>query len=74
MDKEQFILTSIITIYLIGIPIIYAIFEDPENKGVFEQASIIAVTWPTLLIYYIFILLAYPFYWITKKIKNKLKH
>lgn len=74
MDKEQFILTSIITIYLIGIPITYAIFEDPENKGIFEQASLIAVTWPMLLIYYIFILLAYPFYWITKKIKNKLKH
>lgn len=74
MDKEQFILILIITIYLIGIPITYAIFEDPKNKGLFEEASIIAATWPILLIYYIFILLAYPFYWITKKIKNKLKH
>ena len=71
---EQFGIISIFTIYFIGIPVIYAIFEDPENKDIFEQASIIAVTWPMLIIYYIFILLAYPFYWITKKIKNKLKH
>lgn len=71
---EQFEIISIFTIYFIGIPVTYAIFEDPENKGIFEQASLIAVTWPMLLIYYIFILLAYPFYWITKKIKNKLKH
>ena len=74
MDKNQFILISILLIYLIGIPITYAIFEDPEDKSPFREAPMIAVTWPMLIIYYIFILLAYPFYWITKKIKNKLKH
>ena len=74
MDKNQFILILILLIYLIGIPITYAIIEDPKDKGPFEAAPMIAATWPILIISYIFILLAYPFYWITKKIKNKLKH
>ena len=74
MDKNQLILILTLLIYLIGIPITYAIIEDPEDKGPFREAPIIAVTWPILIIYYIFILFAYPFYWITKKVKNKLKH
>lgn len=74
MDKEQFIIITIFTIYLIGIPITYAIIEDPENKDPFDEASFAAAVWPIGLLYCIYAILAYPFYWITKKIKNKLKH
>ena len=70
MDKNQLILILILLIYLIGIPITYAIMEDPKDKSPFETAPMIAVTWPISIIYYIFILLAYPFYWITKKNKK----
>ena len=64
----------IIGTYLIGIPIVYAIIEDPNDKGPFEAAAMSATIWPIMLLFFIFLILAYPFYWITKKIKNKLKH
>lgn len=74
MDKNLFIIIAIITLYLIGIPIIYAIMEDPKDKGPLEVAPMIAILWPVLLLHCIYIIFAYPFYWITKKVKNKLKH
>lgn len=64
----------IIGIYLLGIPITYAIMEDPNDKGPFEAAPMMAVLWPIIVLYCIAVILGYPFYWITKKIKNKLKH
>lgn len=64
----------ILTFYLIGIPITYAIMEDPKDKGPFEEAPMVAVLWPIMILGLIWTILAYPFYWITKKIKNKLKH
>ena len=64
----------IIGTYLIGIPIVYAIMEDPSDKGPFEAAPMIAALWPIMLLYCIYAVLVCPFYWITKKIKNKLKH
>ena len=64
----------ILTFYLIGIPITYAIIEDPKDKGPFEAAPMVAVLWPIALLGLIYTILTYPFYWITKKIKNKLKH
>lgn len=66
--------TLILTFYLIGILITYAIMEDPKDKGPFEAAPMVAVLWPVMLLYCIYTVLAYSFYWITKKIKNKLKH
>lgn len=60
----------IIGIYLIGIPMTYAVMEDPEDKGPFEAAPMIAVLWPVMLLYCISVVLAYPFYWITKKNKK----
>ena len=74
MDKDQFTIIAILTIYLIGIAITYAIFEDPKDKGPFEAALMVAVLWPLMLLCCIYVILTYPFYWITKKIKNKLKH
>lgn len=74
MDKNQLILILILLIYLIGIPITYAIVEDPKDKGPFEIALMVAALWPITLLYCICVILVYPFYWITKKIKNKLKH
>lgn len=71
---ETFITTWPLWIYLIGIPITYAIMEDPKDKGPFEAAPMVAVLWPLTLLYCIYVTLAYPFYWITKKIINKLKH
>lgn len=71
---EQFEIISIFIIYFIGIPITYAIFENPEDKGPFEAAPLTAVLWPIILLYGIYVTLTYPFYWITKKIKDKLKH
>lgn len=64
----------IIGTYLIGISITYAIMEDPKDKGPFEAAPMVAILWPLILLYCIYVTLSYPFYWITKKIKNKLKH
>lgn len=72
MDKDQFTAIAILTLYLIGIPITYAIMEDPKDKGPFEAAPMIAALWPVMLVYCVYTILAYPFYWITKKIKNKL--
>ena len=60
----------VIGIYLIGIPITYAIMEDPKDKGPFEAAPMIAALWPLMLLYCIYTILIYPFYWVTKKIKN----
>lgn len=74
MDKDQFTIIAILTIYLIGIAITYAIFEDPKDKGPFEAAPMLAILWPLMLLCGVYVILAYPFYWITKKIKNKLKH
>ena len=71
---EIFITVWPLWIYLIGISITYAIFEDPKDKGPFEAAPLVAVLWPVMLLYFIYAILAYPFYWITKKVKNKLKH
>lgn len=71
---EQFEIISIFIIYIIGISMTYAIFEDPTDKGPFEEAPLIAVLWPVMLLYCIYVILTYPFYWITKKVKNKLKH
>ena len=74
MNKESFIIIAILTIYLIGIPITYAIIEDPKDKGPLETAPMASILWPIIILYGISIILGYPFYWITKKIKNKLKH
>lgn len=74
MDKEPFIIIAILTVYLIGIPITYAITEDPKDKGPFEAAPLMSILWPIIILCGISIILGYPFYWITKKIKNKLKH
>lgn len=63
----------IIGIYLLGIPIAYAIMEDPNDKGPFEAAPMMSILWPIIILYGISIILGYPFYRITKKIKNKLK-
>ena len=74
MDKDQFIIIVISTIYLIGVTIAYAIMENPKDKFLNGIASMGAVLWPIVLAYSIYAILTYPFYWITKKIKNKLKH
>ena len=64
---ETFITTLPLWIYLIGIPITYAIMEDPKDKGPFETAPMVAVLWPVILVGLIYTILIYPFYWITKK-------
>ena len=66
-------LILIIVTYLIGISIVYAIMEDPNDKGPFEAAPMIAVLWPIMLLCWIYVILTYPFYWIIKQIKNKIK-
>ena len=71
---EQFEITLIFIIYFIGIAITYAIFEDPEDKSPFTAAPLVATLWPVMLLYCVYVILVYPFYRITKKIKNKLKH
>ena len=67
-------LSLIIGIYLLGIPIAYAITEDPNDKGPFEAAPMMSIFWPIIILYGISIILGYPFYWITKQIIKKLKH
>lgn len=71
---EIFIKLWPIWIYLLGIPIMYAITEDPNDKGPFEAAPMLSVLWPIAILYCIAVTLGYPFYWITKQIINKLKH
>jgi p-aminobenzoyl-glutamate transporter AbgT len=71
---ETFITAWPLWTYLIGIPIVYAIMENPKDKGPFETAPMVAALWPIMLLYFIYAILVYPFYWITKKVKNKLKH
>lgn len=69
---EHFELILIYAIYLIGIPITYAIMEGPEDNYPFNGTLMTATLWPVLIIYIVLMLFMYPFYWITKKIKNKL--
>ena len=57
-------------IYLIGIPITWAIAED--NKYI-NCDILCALFWPIISLFILFVILLYPFYWITKQIKNKIK-
>ena len=59
----------ILLIYLIGIPVVYAIIED-----VLGDTIVFAILWPVVLLGILISKLFYPIYWITKQIKNKIKH
>ena len=74
--NNYFIFLLITIIYLIGIPITYAIVEDPNDKGPYKinDAMFPATLWPIVLLMTILTIIMYPIYWITKQIKNKIKH
>ena len=37
--------------------------EDTKDKGPFEEAPMVAVLWPIMILGLICTILAYPFYW-----------
>lgn len=73
--NNHFIFLLITIIYLIGIPITYAIVEDPNDKGPYKRNDemLSATLWPIILLANILTIIMYPIYWITKQIKNKIK-
>ena len=60
-----------LSIYLIGISIMFAIVEGDLSL---ETTVILSMLWPITTLFIILIISLYPFYWITKQIKNKIKH
>ena len=50
---NDYLLPILVGTYLIGIPITYAIMEDPKDKNRSDIAAITAAAWPIVLVYYI---------------------
>lgn len=62
----------IIIIYLIGIPITFAIIENNNKDKAFNLLN--SVSWPINILEFICIITLYPIYWLTRKLINFLKH